>query len=168
MDAVKIGGIVFAGVAGYLLITKVAKAGGDIGKGASDAYHAVADPIVKKAHELAAYGDTVANGNPALDPSDPMSSPPGLERYWKSVKRFWGIGQPASNPSNVKLQGLALLSYGVVNDVPATDPLPATGAGGGQSSPDFAATDPRRLDLAGITGTQPFISSYVNNPLSFG
>lgn len=36
MDAVKIGGILFAGVAAYLLVTRVSKAGGDIVKGATE------------------------------------------------------------------------------------------------------------------------------------
>lgn len=123
-DALKLAGIVFAGVAAYLVITKAAKAGGDLKKGVQEAVAAVTEPV-KKAIKDAVEGDKT------LPPNDPYSKPAGFDRYWQWVKNFWGIDD-TPNPSNLQKQGEIL--------------LPPTGAGGGQSSPEFAARDPRRLD----------------------
>lgn len=136
MDALKIAGIVAAGVAAYWAVTKVAKVGvGGAAKAVTAAAGEALSGGVKGIGETVGIPDTdLAQCRADLAAGkmwDASFSCP-LPVYAKAVKDKI-LGGEAVNPSNVNAQ--------------ASVALPDTGAGGGQSSPAFAATDPRRLDL---------------------
>lgn len=146
MDAVKIAGIVAAGVVAYWAVTKFAKAGGiqALSKAVTNAAGGAAVGAVKGIGETVGIPDTdltqckidIKNGEWW---KASFSCPAG--EYLTAVKnRVLGVEEV--NPSNVETQHITLAP---------------TGAGGGQSSPTFAANDPRRLD---IPNTKP--ASFVN------
>jgi len=149
MDAVKIAGIVAAGVAAYLVVTKTAKAGGQVVSAAKEVITKDLNPASSENIIYSNLPDSVKNGI-------------------GKIFDFFGSTDYYADPSNVKKQAPLLAPHTVQK------PLAPTGAGGGQSSPAFAATDPRRLDrqpsntnpLAGIE-TQDF-NAMDDFPLTFG
>jgi tRNA A37 threonylcarbamoyladenosine dehydratase len=128
MYALKIAGIVAAGVAAYLIVTRTYKAGGN-------AVEAVKEVITKDL-------------NPASTENVIYKNLP------ENVQTFVGdaLGYVFDHENYVKYK--ATTSNGGHSNLQSQKiTLAPTGAGGGQSSPEFAAKDPRRLDLPGITGT---------------
>lgn len=135
MDALELAGIVAAGVAAYWAVTKVAKMGAaGAGKAAVKAAGDVLAGGVKGIGETVGIPDTdltQCRADLAAGKMWDASFSCPLPVYAKAVMNKI-LGDEEINPSNVKTQH--------------TVALPDTGAGGGQSSPEFAAKDPRRLD----------------------
>jgi hypothetical protein len=149
MDAVKIAGIVAAGVAAYLVVTKTAKAGGKVVEAAKE--------VITKDLNPASTENVIYKNLP--------------ETVQTKVGDFLGFVFDHENYVKYKA---ATENGGHSNLQTQKITLAPTGAGGGQSSPTFAANDPRRLDkpssfvnpLAGVE-TQDF-NAMGDFPLTFG
>jgi hypothetical protein len=118
INVLKIAGVIAVGVGAYLVVTRVAKTGGKVVETAKEVITKDLNP---------ASSDNVIYSNLSDDVKNSIG---------KVFDFFKGTDYYADDPSNVKKQAPLL----------APKPLPPTGAGGGQSSPAFAAKDPRRLD----------------------
>jgi hypothetical protein len=143
VDALKIAGIVAAGVAAYLVVTKTAKAGGQVVVAAKEVITKDLNP---------ASPDNIVYSN--------LSD--GFKNSLGKIFDFFGGTDYYADPSNVKTQAPLLAPQTVKK------PLPATGAVGGQSSPTFAAGDPRRFDLGATYNTQGQLISPDIYTLNFG
>ena len=133
MDALKIAGIVAAGVGVYLVVTKTAKAGGQV-------VTAVKDVVTKDL-------------NPASSENIIYSNlPDSVKNSLGKVFDFFGGSDYYADPSNVKKQAPLLAPQTAAN--PAIKPLTLSTAGAGQSSKEFAAHDPRRFDLGATYNTE--------------
>ncbi len=144
IQALQLAAIVAAGVAAYLVVTKIAKTGAKVGDAIGSVATDVKNTIVTAATETfnpaseANIVNRVVTSTPlGQDISSKFGDflgsifdPKGYAEYQANLAK--------SNTSNVKKQAKLLAP---------------TGAGGGQSSPSYAATDPRRLDRP---------ASYVN------
>jgi hypothetical protein len=122
INMLKIAGVIAVGVGAYLVVTRVAKTGGKVVETAKEVITKDLNP---------ASSDNLIYSNL----SDGVKNSIG-----KVFDFFGGTDYYADDPSNVKKQAPLLAPK------PESKPLPPTGAGSGQSSPAFAAKDPRRLD----------------------
>lgn len=150
IDALKIGGIVFAGVAAVMVISKIAKTGATVAEAAKkviteDLNPASGKNVVTQTLQSTSSGmkihETIGNFLGRI------FDPEGYRRYMDNLKTLENHGQ-----------------------VQKGDILPPTGAGGGQSSPAFAAIDPRRLDRTPAR-TNPLAGVETlgwDNPAEFG
>jgi hypothetical protein len=132
MDALKIGGVVVAGVAAYLIVTKAAKTGGKV-------VEAVKETITKDI-------------NPASTENVIYKNLP--ESVQRGVGDFLGF---VFDNANYRRNKQIMQSGGVSNVKNQAELLAPTGAVSGQSSPGFAAKDPRRVDLPNYVN--PFASA---------
>lgn len=133
IDAFKFAGIVAAGVAAYLVVTKTAKAGGQVVKVAKEVITKDLNPASSDNIIYSNLPDSIKNG------------------IGKVLDFFRGTNYYA-DPSNVKKQAPLLAPQ--TTERPTIKPLAPTTAGAGQSSKEFAAHDPRRFDLGATYNTE--------------
>lgn len=121
IDALKLAGIVAAGVGAYLVITRAAKAGGNV-------VAAVSDVVTRDLNPASA--DNVIYKNLPSTIQEKVGDFLGFVFDNANYTKYKAASSNGGN-SNLQTQHITLAP---------------TGAGAGQSSPGFAATDPRRLD----------------------
>lgn len=132
MDALKLAGIVAAGVAAYLVVTKTAKAGGQVAQAAKEVITKDLNP---------ASSDNIIYSN----------LPDSVKNGIGKVFDFFGGTDYYADPSNVKKQAPLLAPQTAAK--PTIKPITPSTAGAGQSSKEFAAHDPRRFDLGATYNT---------------
>lgn len=100
LDAIKIGGIVFAGVAAYLVVTRTVKAGGDVVEGAKKVIKEDLNPASDK---NVVYVNTPEPVKRAV--GDFLGSILDPEGYKKMKEAEKALGGGTSHVSNTKMQG---------------------------------------------------------------
>jgi hypothetical protein len=122
-DALKIGGIVFAGVAAFLIVNRAIKEGGKVAVAVSE--------VVKKDLNPASTENIIYKNLP-----ETVQTKVGDFLGWVFDNEGYNRRKTLlenGGTSNVKTQKVQL--------------LPPSGAGAGRSTPEFTRTDPRRLDI---------------------
>lgn len=141
-ETLKYAGLIFVAVASYLVVTKIAKTGGAVADTVKKVVTEDLNPASTKNVVYTNLPETVQEkiGNffgKLLDPS-------GYAKYQENLSAVNKQGATMQGPqtkqkSDAEIRAFNAIMYPYIQDNGAV--------GGGQSSPEFAAQDPRRLDF---------------------